>query len=344
MKAKDSFVERFENTTFVVNSLLPMASDIIHDIFICHSSKDSSIALALYDFLRSEGFLPWMAPQDVPPGHTYASAIVDAAGKCSVMLVLLSAHSSVSEHVLNEVELAIRKNKRLIPVLIENAPVGDELGYYLNRIQWIDLTGGGEHPFQPLLVGLKQQLQPHASDGMLHSQPEGVDLGLSVKWATFNLGAATPHNPGQYFAWGEVASKENYSERDYQTTGQLVTDISAQGEYDAARAIWGGTWRLPTVTEARELVEKCRWTWEMYGTRGGYVVASNVNGNSIFLPAAGKRNGRRLSLVGENGGYWTSTPVAGRKHLAYDFIFGSAFHQLDWNRRYIGLSIRPVLG
>ena len=118
-----------------------------------------------------------------------------------------------------------------------------------------------------------------------------VDLGLSVKWATCNVGAKSPEDYGSYFAWGETTKKDTYTKENSKTKGKSFGDISGNSAYDAARANWGSTWRLPTKAECQELIDNCTWTLTTYNGKKGYKVVSKKNNNSIFLPAAGGRYG-----------------------------------------------------
>ena len=167
-----------------------------------------------------------------------------------------------------------------------------------------------------------------------------VDLGLSVKWATCNVGADSPEEYGNYYAWGEIATKKSYTEDNSATYEVDMGDIAGNSEYDAARANWRGTWRLPLSTEIDELIENCTWTWTMRGEAYGYNVRS-TNGNSIFLPAAGYRDGSSLEGAGSYGNYWSSTPDD--PDDAYCLYFDSDDDvDWDWNKRYVGLCVRPV--
>ena len=125
---------------------------------------------------------------------------------------------------------------------------------------------------------------------------EWVDLGLSVKWATCNVGASKPSDYGNYYAWGETKTKPTYTEENSKTYGKSSYnyDIGGKSSVDAARANWGGTWRLPTMAECQELVDKCTWTPTTQGGSNGCRV-SGPNGNSIFLPAAGFYRENKLS-------------------------------------------------
>ena len=170
-----------------------------------------------------------------------------------------------------------------------------------------------------------------------------VDLGLSsgLKWATCNIGASSASEYGDYYAWGETTTKSNYSSWNCVTYGQQIGDISGNPQYDAARANWGGTWRMPTKVEFEELINNCTWTWTSEGGYNGYRV-TGPNGNSIFLPAAGYRYGTSLYYAGSNGRYWSSTPYETSTQYAYSLYFSSDYHDTRWRYRHYGLSVRPV--
>ena len=117
---------------------------------------------------------------------------------------------------------------------------------------------------------------------------EYVDLGLSVKWATCNIGANKPEEYGDYFAWGEIMPKYIYDSKTCSTGNKPIKDFSGNPEYDAARAIWGGQWRMPTKDELKELKKKCKFIWTIQqGVSGCQVIGPN--GNSIFLPTGGQK-------------------------------------------------------
>ena len=166
-----------------------------------------------------------------------------------------------------------------------------------------------------------------------------VDLGLSVKWATCNVGANAPHGYGNYYAWGETSTKNGYYEDNSRTFRKSMSDISGNASYDAARANWGGTWRLPTKKEMEELVDKCTWQWITQSGIEGYKV-TGPNGNSIFLPAAGFCNGSSYNYVGEYGYYWNSMPDWSSG--AHILCFYSGYHRVNWCDRYYGNTVRPV--
>ncbi len=171
---------------------------------------------------------------------------------------------------------------------------------------------------------------------------EYVDLGLSVKWATCNVGASSPEDYGNYYAWGETTTKTEYSISTSKTYGKSMGDIKGNSQYDAARANWGGTWRLPTEAEYDELLENCPWTWTSQNGVNGYKVTSKINGKSIFLPAAGYRYRSSHRYAGEYGSYWSSTPYESNTNGYCHLYFFSGSHFVYWDYRFSGQSIRPV--
>ena len=169
-----------------------------------------------------------------------------------------------------------------------------------------------------------------------------VDLGLSVKWATCNVGADSPEDYGNYYAWGETETKDSYTLSNSATCGVEMDDISGDAEYDAATANWGGSWRMPTYDEMSELVDNCTWTWTTENDVNGYLVTGS-NGNSIFLPAAGHRYRMSLYDAGSYGEYWSSTPNSSNADYAYGLYFYSGYRGVDdYDDRNIGLTVRPV--
>jgi hypothetical protein len=187
---------------------------------------------------------------------------------------------------------------------------------------------------------------------------EYVDLGLSVKWATCNVGATKPEEYGDYFAWGETQPKDYYDWSTYKWCNgsyNTLTKYNNSSSYgtvdnktqlelsdDAARANWGGSWRMPTRAEQDELRENCTWTWTTQNGVNGYKVTSKKNGNSIFLPAAGCRYDSSLSSAGSSGYYWSSSLSTDYPRTAYDLSFNSDYVVWNGYDRYIGFTVRPV--
>lgn len=206
---------------------------------------------------------------------------------------------------------------------------------------------------------------------------EYVDLGLpsGLLWATCNVGANSPEDYGDYFAWGETEGynsgktnfwwstykwmQEGYSDwwyitkytyADGQTSGiwydsngNFIGDNKTVLEPadDAAHINWGGSWRMPTYEELDELTTKCTWEWTTQNGVNGHKF-TGPNGNSIFLPAAGGRNGSGLLGAGSFGYYWSSSLNMGISPYACLLLFVSDNMYGDIKYRFFGLSVRPV--
>jgi hypothetical protein len=187
---------------------------------------------------------------------------------------------------------------------------------------------------------------------------EAVDLGLSVRWADKNVGASSPEEYGDYYAWGEIKSKRNYSINKYRwysiwsdklkkycvdrERGKVDGKTVLENEDDVARVKWGDGWRIPTEREFRDLMNHCTWTWSVQNGTGGFFVTGR-NGNSIFLPAAGYREDRQLINLGVNGFYLTNELNLSYDYWAVVFEFGpyKSWRIVDFIRTH-GASVRPV--
>ena len=191
----------------------------------------------------------------------------------------------------------------------------------------------------------------------IHNDHGYVDLGLSVKWATTNIGATNIEEAGNYYAWGETQSKTDYDwyhyahcygdetelakyctdygltpdEPDFITTLELVDD--------AATANWGNGWRMPTYTEMKKLVDSCTWEWTERDGTYGYLVTGTGTGNSIFLPATGHYEGGTLESASSM--YWTSSLGETNSQLAMMLSISDGY-KIDSIYRPYGLPVRGV--
>ena len=185
---------------------------------------------------------------------------------------------------------------------------------------------------------------------------EYVDLGLSVKWATCNVGANKPEEYGEYFAWGETEPKGIYALENYKWCNDkydALTKYNTSSSYgtvdnktvleladDVAHVKLGGSWRIPTNGEWRELLNNCEW--ETKKGINGFIVTSKINGNYIFLPLAGFYGDGYLCFIGKTGEYWSSvlrdnlSLYARSWTLSTEQIIGAG------GIRYYGMSVRPV--
>lgn len=188
-----------------------------------------------------------------------------------------------------------------------------------------------------------------------HKGYDYVDLGLSVKWATYNVGAKSPDDYGAYYAWGETNTKSNYSYETYKFTvyekpgfrysnpGDIMST-----KYDAATQNWGGYWRIPTCAEFEELISNCSSKWVVYKGVSGRMLTAR-NGNSLFLPASGEYNDTKIEDKGVAGEYWTGQIVYSNSKDATRYT-GAFCYYFDRNEnlylgsgyRSLGYSIRPV--
>lgn len=197
-----------------------------------------------------------------------------------------------------------------------------------------------------LLLSLLLALVPAA---VSVAQPSAVDMGLSVKWATCNLGAETPQGSGDFYAWGETAVKADYSGDTYywsanptKYTERFILNRQLDAGDDAVQALLGGSWRMPTFAEMNELVQQCDWQWTTLDGVNGYRVTSRTTGGSIFLPAAGYKEGKEVLFAGSAGRYWTATRHPYHANCAMELFFSSDYHYAYFYRRLRGYPIRPV--
>lgn len=176
-----------------------------------------------------------------------------------------------------------------------------------------------------------------------------VDLGLSVNWAGWNVGATCPEECGGYYAWGELYEKSDYDYDTYQYLDYanwewiFIGDNISSTQYDVAQAQWGDSWRMPTKEEIDELINNCSWQWITYNGIKGQKI-TGLNGNSIFLPAAGFYGGTNVGSLGLGGYYWSGTLFEDLSNSAYCLSFGDINAYCNFDNRYLGYSVRPVLG
>lgn len=176
------------------------------------------------------------------------------------------------------------------------------------------------------------------------SNEKAVDLGLSVKWASYNVGATSPEQYGDKFAWGETSPKKsidlpkNYTFYDSSTDSYMDIGMDIKGtQYDAAHVKWGGDWRMPTYNELKELKEKCSWDYTEYKGVYGFTV-TGPNGNSLFFPANSSGSTLWASTIPKNA-------MGGKFSFANAIVYSSSVklysnHSRD---RWVGGYIRPVL-
>lgn len=191
------------------------------------------------------------------------------------------------------------------------------IGGLLNVYYWFNPKAD---PNYKRLLAKQEQERKHeeyVKEQRKKASPNAVDIGLSVKWASFNLGAYKPADVGSLFYWAENQSSTEGNPKYSKVKVDVIGDIAGDDRYDAATNMLGRNWRLPTEEECRELLNMCKWETKVIDGIEGRLV-TGPNGNSIFLPFNQKNftSGKYVS-----GHYWTSTPHYGSKS-ANDLRFG----------------------
>lgn len=209
------------------------------------------------------------------------------------------------------------------------------------------------------------------SQGSSVPVPEAIDMGLSVKWASFNVGAGRPEEHGHYYAWGETSpDKVKYDWKSYQMSqgeyGDELTRYCNMAQYgfngytdtrtvlepmdDAAHAKLGGKWRMPTKAEFEELLNpaKCTVRWEPQGGVAGLKVTSKSTGKQVFFPASGSKSGPAVDDsyiidAGTLGRYWSSSLNTEGPYNAYYLLFDADGGHVYNYYRYYGYPVRAVL-
>lgn len=163
-----------------------------------------------------------------------------------------------------------------------------------------------------------------------------VDLGLSVKWAKYNVGATTENEIGGYFNFGDLTGVNNSIDpADYASDDIYKTDR------DIANKAWNGSVTLPTQADFEELFSSCTQEWTEVEGVAGYKL-TGPNGNSIFLPAAGSRTINTVSGAGVSGAYATGSVNTGNSQYAVAYTFSQGSTQRTSTPVYQALSVRPV--
>lgn len=271
---------------------------------------------------------------------TVSEGVVTAVSQGSVTI---TAKSNDGSNISASCQLTVEK--KVVPV----EPVGSAIRLWYNG------------SYQEIPVSNIDSITFVAGDP--YNGHEYVDLGLpsGLKWATCNVGAESPEDYGDYFAWGETSgynSGKTYfywdSYKYCNGSSSTITKYCTRSNYgtvdnktvleaadDAASVNWGGSWRMPTDAEMTELRTKCIWTWTTQNGVKGYKVVG-PNGNFLFLPAAGYRFVSDLDLAGSYGNYWSSSLDTFYSGGACSLGFDSGSHDWYCNDRYCGFSVRPV--
>ena len=196
------------------------------------------------------------------------------------------------------------------------------------------------------------------------SKHQYVDLGLSVKWATCNIGADKPEEHGEYFSWGETENKRINNWETYRFTEgdkneiskycsnsqygwhELADSLSAlEPDDDVAHKKWGGNWRIPTKAEMKELLDNCTWTWTTRNDINGYLVTGKKPGytdRSIFIPVTGAYDNGKLFGSKDHGHYWSRNCGTLYPADAYTLELSVREASVGMESRCQSLAVRPV--
>ena len=414
-----------------------------YDVFISYSRKDyvdesrnvvpGNKVSKIKDALTSAGFSYWFDEEGIYSGQEFTSIITKAIRTSRVFVFVSSKYSNASLWTSNEIAIARRLNKPIIPFCLDESPYNDSVMMLIATLDFIDgreedkactkliraihhyvdtnkesqvetIEVPKEATLQkteskkskrklrkiigfvilpliiivPSLIFLKSnprmkrwyyEIFPsnfpelnmkELSTGKLYGMHEAVDLGLSVKWATCNIGARAPQESGDFFAWGESDTKDYFDWINYKY-GECSYDIKDLKKYctnsaygavdnltvlcdsdDAARMVWGNGWRMPTYDEISELKENC--TFEKKSLNGiNGVAVTGPNNKTIFIPFAGDVEGDKHIPDGE-GAYailWSSS-LNEENNYAYELAFSIAENLWYRGPRFTGHNIRAV--
>jgi hypothetical protein len=354
-----------------------------YDVFISYSRKDLNVVEKFVKDLkvRIPNLTYWFDLTGIESGEEFDEKIIKAIDNSSYVLYFLSPNSMKSKWTKEEVMYAKNCGKKVIPVLLNGATLEGWFLFHFGRIDSIDLSK--EEQVEKLIKNLSDwsrndfveliskcdgattdsssiadsvdAVVTEIVEDCTENGHDYVDLGLSVKWATCNVGADSPEDYGDYFAWGETEPKPIYDWSHYKWgnykwyTGANMEKYTSKDRKiqldlsdDVACVNWGGRWRIPTHDEFKELREKCNWAWITQNGVKGYKVTSVINGNSIFLPMAGFCEDSGQYKAGQTGYYWSSSLNTDYRYDAICVRFDSRSVDGCYFFRYYGQSIRPV--
>ena len=345
MKFFDFLFNKSNNENAVVKTLSPIeqvVKESVEHLKKCSGTLTSekleaeAINLASYIFLRESDkvqfeldFLTKGLVDKVPSGdYTFADKVFPLMVK-------------YGEELYTEKHASFGKNQGYkLNVTIDPDLASFLKGYYKS----VHKVNGGESKPQPFISQSN------------NAQNERIDLGLSsgILWATCNIGASSPSEIGDFFAWGEKEPKDAYGWETYKLCRGSYNSIfkytEADGKNvldsqdDVAKSRLGGEWRIPTKEDMKELVEECEWKWTSQNGQLGWKVIGS-NNNYIFLPASGSASSYRIAGVNELGRYWTATRDESN-YSAYNLRFkdGTDTIVVVDDTRFYGRTVRPVLG
>ena len=231
-----------------------------------------------------------------------------------------------------------------------------------------DMNGDGAIDINDVMATVSTVLGDHTPQTCLtcpdNKHPHMIDLGLpsGTKWACCNVDADKPEEYGGYFAWGETEEKEAYTLSNYQFVYEVgpnegggdpssydnffrflyLGDDIAGTSYDVAHVRWGGSWVMPSLAQAQELINHCSSKWTSMNGVNGRLFTGPSSG-TIFIPAAGFHWYEHLHDAGDRSYYWSSTQSPTYPHNAYWLNFNSGYAGCnEGGYRGNGYQVRPV--
>ena len=338
-------------------------------VFVSYKRVDKDKVFPIVHRLEDElGIKCWVDLEGIESDNQFSNVIVNAIKECEVFLFMYSkAHEKITDisrdWTVREVTFADTKLKRIVFLDVDGASLPDWFLFTFPHKQVV--KAADENAMKNLIEDIRSWLclPPRASstsDGEKETDslsteankphPQAIDLGLpsGTKWASFNVGADKPEEYGGYFAWGETDEKHFYDWQAYKhcngsnsSCKNLGKDIGGT-EFDVAHVKWGGNWRMPTLEQFNELIDKCLQEDTKLNGVKGIKFTSKLNGNSIFLPAAGYRWKSDYCKKDKRTCYWSSTQH--NSVLEYANYLNSywGFAACIADKRGYGLQIRPV--
>ncbi|MBO4841798.1 MAG: hypothetical protein J5478_00305 [Bacteroidales bacterium] len=337
------------------------------DAVLTGQQADLSAKLVLIETALAEGFAEGRTRQELMQrtldslGGSQAEklAAIDSAltsqtaglsAKLSLIEAALTSGFSSGATAIQQIQTTLSslkgvvdgENRKIDAIITELGELDPSTGSVSAALSQIQTSVSGLSSYDDILEAIQRSLE-------YLFLPDYVDMGNGLKWATRNVGAKTPVEYGDYFAWGETTTKSIYSWNTYKWgNGSSFTKYTShpatlESADDAATANWGGTWRTPTYLEWDFLLTSSTQEWTEYKGSGvyGILITSELTGNSIFLPAAGYRDGADLILNGHHGYYWASTLEISSSEAARAEFYSQGISYVGASRCY-GASIRPV--
>lgn len=330
-------------------------------IFISYARADKVIVSRFVEKLEKDLRINcWNDLEDIESGEQFEEVIMRAIDASRIVLFMLSENALNSAWTKREVYYAEGEGKKIVPIIIDGEGLRGWFKFHFGNVDFIDINSN-EH-YKKLLSNLHEWLRITPSHFGLTQGHEWVDLGTGVKWALSNIGAKEPEDIGDFYSWGEIEAKQDFSWPTYAhgLSDKKLTKYVPRGREefgidgfsdglilldvvdDVAQAAWGNQWRIPTKDDFKALIEACDRVWTKRNGRSGYLLTSRINGEQLFLPASGSITDTLFEDRGSIGRYWSANVDSNDPYFAWSLFFNSDKMYSIFVARCVGLSIRPV--